>query len=69
MTSYIALFRGNSIEDAQIIAVSADPDVVSRFASELLEDPNYSEAKNPDPILKPILEGKRQALRMIEDRK
>ena len=65
MVSYITLYHGETADGAKPIATSTDPAVVSRFASELLHDPNYTEDSVSDPILSAILSGKRLALRMI----
>ena len=37
MTSFIALYRGETVSGAQIVALSADPQLVRDFAARLLE--------------------------------
>ena len=38
MTTFVAVYRGTSVHDARLLAVSSDPLLVARFANELLED-------------------------------
>jgi hypothetical protein len=35
MTEFIALYRGRTVSDAQLVALSAEPEVVQRFFDEL----------------------------------
>ena len=35
MTNFIALYRGPSVAEARLIAVSSEPDIVGRFFREL----------------------------------
>ena len=35
MTDFIALYRGRSIAEARLIAVSSEPEIISRFFREL----------------------------------
>lgn len=37
-TDFIALYRGQTVAEARLIALSADPDIVCRFAHDLLGD-------------------------------
>ena len=39
MTSFIALYRGETVSGARIVALSADPQLVRHFAARLLESP------------------------------
>ncbi len=64
MASFLALYRGASVATAQLIAVSADPGLVARFADELLED----RGENPhDAVAAAVEEGRRTALRLVRD--
>ena len=64
MANFLALYRGQTIGSAQLVAVSTDPDVVARFADELLED----RGENPhDPVAAAVEEGRRTALRLVRD--
>lgn len=37
MTNFIALYRGETVSGAQIVALSADPEIVREFTARLLE--------------------------------
>ena len=39
MTSFLALYRGETVSGARIVALSADPQLVRDFAARLLESP------------------------------
>jgi hypothetical protein len=38
LTDFVALYRGRTVSEAVLVAVSAEPQLVSRFVSELLVD-------------------------------
>ena len=63
-SSFIALYRGHTITDAKLVAVSADPGMVADFAKRLLRQPR-GDAAAADPVLATIEQGRRQALRLI----
>jgi hypothetical protein len=65
LTTFLALYQGEQVDTAKLVAVSCSPDVVSRFASELLNDPRYAQDAHSDPVLNALTNGKRQALRLI----
>ncbi len=49
MTTFIGLYRGEKVSKAKLVAVSADPKLVSEFAARLLsEDPQ--KAVNNDAV-------------------
>lgn len=64
MSTFLALYRGESVGSAKLVAVSADPTTVAEFATRLLHQPLNVE-DNPDPVLLSIERGRRQALRRI----
>ena len=39
MSEFVALYRGRTVSDAQLVAVSAEPQLVHRFFKELLGEP------------------------------
>jgi hypothetical protein len=39
MTSFVAVYRGQTVGEAKLIAVSADPNLVAEVSSRLLETP------------------------------
>lgn len=64
MTSFITLYRGDTVGEAKIVAVCADPDVVADFASRLLQ--NSRNEKTGDPVLGALQQGKTRALRLVK---
>ena len=63
-TTFIAIYSGDTVNSAKMVAVSADPQLVSYVAERLLEsDP----VKEPacDPVVNAIEGGRRQALKII----
>jgi hypothetical protein len=45
-TDFIALYRGQTVAEARLVAVTAEPDIVSRFVRELageVTEPNREE--------------------------
>jgi hypothetical protein len=43
LSEFVALYRGHTVSDAQLVAVSADPRLVRKFFAELLGDDEVSE--------------------------
>ena len=43
MTNYVALYRGRTVSDATLVALSAEPRLVRRFFAELLEEHEMAE--------------------------
>ena len=64
MVSFLALYRGRSVGEAEIVAVSTDPELVGRFADELLDEPPPS---SDDPVVSAIREAERRGLRVVRD--
>ncbi len=62
MTNFIALYRGDTVSSAKIIAVSADADLVADFAARMLHRPEES-----DPVVRILDAGRQQALRLIAE--
>jgi hypothetical protein len=61
-TSFVALYRGESVSAARLIAVSADPDLVADVTARLLQaGPPDAE----DPAVRTLERGRRAALRLI----
>jgi hypothetical protein len=64
MTTHIAVYRGRTLKDAHIIAVSTDPEIVGYVAERLL-DQAIDPAPESDPVIKSLTSGRRRALRLI----
>lgn len=64
MVSYLALFRGDSVASAELVAVSTDPDLIAHVAAALLERrPHHPR----DPALESLAAGRRRALELVRD--
>lgn len=66
MTSFVALYRGNSVRESKMVGVTDDPALVSYIASRMLDDREkvLGTADN-DPVLDAVEHGHRGALRLI----
>jgi hypothetical protein len=63
MTNFIALYRGETVSGAHIVALSADPEIVREFAARLLDSsPRPREQPGPHDG-----DERRQALRVVRD--
>jgi hypothetical protein len=63
LATFLALYRGESVSAAKLLALTAEPAVVRDFASRLLEEP--SQEPDPDPIIEELERGRRHALRLV----
>ena len=63
MTRFLALYRGKTIAEAKIVAVTADPTLVSAVATHLLDT---HEPQDADPVITTLERGRRGALRLIK---
>ena len=64
-TSFLAIYRGRTVADAKLVAVSADPQIVSEVAARLLKHPDEAEDSEDDPVLAAVERGRRRALRLV----
>lgn len=65
MTTFLALYRGDSVSSAKLLALSAEPTVVHDFAARLLEEP--AREHEADPILEELAQGRRRALELVRN--
>ena len=63
MTTFLALYRGDSIAEAKLVAVSAKPSLITFVVNQLLDPDPYAEA---DPVRGALEHGQRVALRLIK---
>jgi len=63
MTTFLALYRGDSIAEAKLVAVSADPSLITFVVNQLLDPDPYPEA---DPVCGALEHGQRVALCLIK---
>lgn len=62
MRTFLAIYRGATIAEAELIAVSADPSLVTEVATRLLRDGDLPDI---DPVLRAKRRGTRAALRFV----
>jgi hypothetical protein len=53
MTDFVALYRGRTVSEAKLIAVSAEAHLVHRFFSELLGEPEAEPAQTAEDPNRP----------------
>ncbi len=64
--TFVAIYAGDTISSAKIVAASSDPDLVTQVAAALLKDKRSSiGAAKPDPVRGAMNSGRRQALEII----
>lgn len=62
MVTFVALYRGTSLQSAQLVAVTTDAELVAQVAAGLLKGPA---PKDEDPVLAAVHGGRRRALRLL----
>ena len=65
MVSFLALYRGSAISDAELVAVSTDPTLISEVAGAILKQ-RPGEDFPPDPVRAALVRGKKSALRLVK---
>ncbi|MAG37623.1 MAG: hypothetical protein CL878_15420 [Dehalococcoidia bacterium] len=65
MTGFVVVYRGPTIAQARLGAVSADPTLIAAVAARLLEKPALTAQVPPDPAAAKLDGGRRQALSLI----
>jgi hypothetical protein len=63
LTTFVALYRGDSIGAANLLALSAEPELVQDFAARML---HQVEEHDQDPVLAELEGGRRRALRLVQ---
>ena len=63
MLSFLALYRGNTLRDAEVVALSSAPEIIREFAERLLAQ--APEGDEGDPVLRAAQEAKRSLLRVV----
>jgi hypothetical protein len=64
MHSFLALYRGDTVGSARLVAVNADPAVVAEFAARLLVQSD-ADAED-DPAVEHLRRGRRRALQLVQ---
>jgi hypothetical protein len=62
MTTFLALYRGKTVAEAKMVAVTADSTLVATVAAHLLDTPP---PQDEDPVVTRLERGRRAALRLI----
>ena len=63
MVSFIALYRGRSVAEAELVAVATDVELVGHVAGELLR---ARPAPPEDPAVAALHTGRRRALKIVK---
>ncbi|MCA1719135.1 MAG: hypothetical protein LC781_20695 [Actinobacteria bacterium] len=61
MSTFLALYRGATVGDARLVAVTAEPSLVTEFVEKLLGTMPEEE----DAVLRSVENGRRRALRAV----
>jgi hypothetical protein len=64
LASFIALYHGETIGAAKLVATTTDPELVRDFADRLLAKPREQEQ---DAVLQELENGRRRALRLVRN--
>jgi hypothetical protein len=62
LASFIALYHGDTISSAALVATTADPEMVRDLAERMLSVP---EGEGSDAVLRELGIGRRRALRLV----
>lgn len=65
MTTFLALYHGDTVNSSEILAITADPRVVGDFAARLLKE--EAPRRSGDPVITSIDKGRRKALKAVRD--
>lgn len=58
---FLALYVGESVNGAKLLALTAKPQIVADFAARLLAEPEAEE----DPVASELEQGRRRALQLV----
>ncbi len=62
MRTFLALYRGATVGEAELVAITADPTLIADVADRLLIDLTFD---GDDPVLVARRDGARQALKLV----
>jgi hypothetical protein len=63
MKTFIAVYRGNTVTSARLIALSAEPTLVADITARILQEHAIDHF---DPVVENLERGRRAALQLIE---
>jgi hypothetical protein len=61
-TTFLALYRGESVSGAKLLALTAEPEIVRDFVGRLLAEPEAEE----DAVALELERGRRRALQLVK---
>lgn len=64
MASFLALYHGDTVSSAALVAATVDPELVRDFAERMLSVPEVNEQ---DTVLRELSLSRRRALHLIRD--
>jgi hypothetical protein len=64
LATFLALYSSDSVSTAKLLALSANPQVVSDFAGRLLEETGREQ--DSDPVLEELEHGRRRVLQLVK---
>jgi hypothetical protein len=64
MTTFVAIYRGETVAGARLIALSANSDLVADVSARILQEHPGQGAD--DPIIACVEQGRKRALRLIQ---
>jgi hypothetical protein len=62
MTTYVVVYRGRTVAESRLVALSADPTLVADVISRILAE---KQSEDTDPIITRLDQGRREALQLI----
>ena len=63
MATFLALYRGDSVSAAKLVALTAEPSLVGEFVSRILTEPEELET---DPVLRELKRRRRRTLELVK---
>ena len=63
MATFVAIYRGETIAGARLIALSADPTLIADVSARILQE--HPGKKADDPVIACVEQGRKAALRLI----
>lgn len=66
MVTFIAVYRGASIQEAQMVAVSVNTALAAKVADHILQEQNLLPQSSADAVRNAIHQGRQHALHLIK---
>jgi hypothetical protein len=67
MVTFIGVYRGDTVGEAKLITISADPELVQTVVSRLLDKEDEKLSTQTDSVLQSLHGGTYRALRLIKN--